>query len=88
MSDSITTGDLVMIIRPSPCCGSMDDVGKIFKVSCMTDGNGSCAYCGASHGGLRAHNPEDGWFYRTSRLKKIKPLDERQEDRVLEELFV
>jgi hypothetical protein len=42
---NIKVGDLVMVVKPAPCCGSTKNIGKIFKVTELSAG-GICS-CGA-----------------------------------------
>lgn len=42
---SIKAGDLVMVVRPSPCCGNFSDAGRIFRVKEIMRGPGRCPSC-------------------------------------------
>ena len=43
----VKIGDLVMVIKPTPCCGSTRSLGMIFKVESMELLEGAkCSVCG------------------------------------------
>lgn len=68
---TIKTGDLVMVVKPSPCCGTMSRVGLTFKVAGIV-GRARCHHCGEinTNGSVRAsHN----LGFSAKRLKKIDP---------------
>jgi len=48
MSD-IKAGDLVMVVRPSTCCGNSSLLGSIFTVDDVFRGIGRCGRCGHIH---------------------------------------
>lgn len=44
--NTIRVGDLVMIVRPTPCCGTEDVIGpRIFIVSHVETTSTHCAHC-------------------------------------------
>lgn len=70
----ITVGDLVMVIKPSPCCKNASDIGYIFEVKSIVTNSGHCEYCGKKDESLVAYS---GLYpFRMYRLKRIPPLDE------------
>lgn len=43
----VKIGDLVMVIKPTPCCGSTRSLGMVFKVESMELLEGAkCSVCG------------------------------------------
>jgi len=85
---AIKPGDLVQVVRPQPCCGCTESIGKVFVVADVWRGPGFCD-CGATYTTLTAFQ-ELGRMsgYVASRLIKIDPpaLDEGVE--TAEELTV
>lgn len=76
MSEPIKVGDLVVIARPTPCCGNEGNVGIVFVVSGI-DYGGSCSYCSRPHPrAAGAFGKSDGHMTQVSRLKRIPPLKE------------
>ena len=72
MSDRpIKAGDLVMVVKALPCCGSAAAVGTIFKVESF-GGRGRCVYCKAVRIVTTARR-ENGFVYELSRLIRIDP---------------
>lgn len=45
MNKPISKGDLVMVVRPSKCCGHTEHIGKPFTVSGLSHGGAVCS-CG------------------------------------------
>lgn len=78
MDKPISKGDLVMVLKPSFCCGSEDSISHIFTVAYVVMGaQGECRFCGhrsftdtAATGGTTSIGPE-GCDIR--RLKRIDP---------------
>lgn len=71
---SIEAGDVVMVVRPSLCCGNAAHVGKVFRVLKMEHGVlGECVYCRKrGWGTLAKDEPDSG--YELPRLKKLDGL--------------
>lgn len=75
----IKKGDLVMVVKPSECCGSDESIGVMFVVSEVKTTKSRCIYC-------RKVRMFDAAFKSNklccmiSRLKKIKPLDELERE--------
>lgn len=71
---AIKPGDLVQVIRPQPCCGATDSIGKVFTVAAVWTGKGFCD-CGAVYTATTVFSdvamPAG---YVASRLKRIDPL--------------
>lgn len=71
----IKTGDLVVVVKPTVCCGNDSAVGKIFQVGKIESMVGQCVHCGSvaqDFGAEVADEPTR--LFRASRLKKIDPL--------------
>ena len=69
----IKKGDLVMVVKPTPCCGNTDRVGLTFTVREVGRAKRPyCFYCGVLSDELAAAGGIDA-VYRLSRLKKIDP---------------
>lgn len=73
---SIKAGDLVMVVRPSPCCGNSAEVGRIFMARRISSGPGYCKHCGDVRIVSYAAPRLTGGAIEFSRLKKIDPLAE------------
>lgn len=72
MSD-IKPGDLVMIVKPMPCCGDNATLGNVFIVKSISGSDGVCGACGDyQEFAMDALRP-DGGYTQLSRLKKIDP---------------
>ena len=74
MTDPIQPGDLVMVVKPTPCCGADKRVGQIGRVVSVGYENFRCVHClrrifefGAKFDG--------GVAQPVKRLKRIPPLD-------------
>ena len=80
MDKPIGVGDLVMVVRPAPCCGNAAGAGTVFRVESITD-DGHCLKC--------AKYPLRGAWPRgviMSRLKRIPPFPELADERHDEEI--
>lgn len=69
---SIKKGDLVMVVKPAPCCGNDSAIGMTFTVSAVGNWTVLCIHCLAFIPGHAAETPL-GSGYLLSRLKKIDP---------------
>lgn len=78
-------GDLVMVVKPTLCCGNTKKIGTSFVVSELSDRLGSCPYCGHISDEMAAN---DGVFanFITRRLIKIDPLTEQDKTETLQEI--
>lgn len=76
MNEEIGVGDLVMIVKPLPCCGYSGSLGNIFKVLGVPFKPFTrCLHCGH----IKSSDDEfdlGGGFVSAHRLKKIPPLSE------------
>lgn len=70
---SIKAGDLVMIVRPSPCCIKPDAMGYIFTAGRVVHSDTTCLTCGHYNGPQSVVEFEPDHFVEESRLIKIDP---------------
>ncbi len=83
MDKPISVGDLVMVIKPTQCCGSGKHIGEIFTYLGTDDLICRCPKCG--HQVLeRTANLSDGTACEFIRLKRIPPLSEFEDVKVHE----
>lgn len=74
----IKAGDLVMVVKPTVCCGNYKNMGRVFVVTRLAGGFGLCGLCNRSIDDIDALTPFVGkhghnlWF-SASRLIKIDP---------------
>lgn len=72
----IKAGDLVMVVRPVPCCGDYSAVGQIYMVGLVRLGSFRCE-CGAEPDDLlAAFDVENKLAFEITRLIRIDPLSE------------
>lgn len=83
----IKPGDLVMVVRATPCCGSSTGCGEVFVAGAAYSGDCKCRQCG-----LRSA-PNAVWvegrrqICDMSRLIKIDPLADEHTTEHAEELY-
>jgi hypothetical protein len=69
---NIKVGDLVMVVKPAVCCGSVNSIGRIFPVEGIERVYGQCAHCG-----MRGHEYgakiANGRYVLLTRIIKIDP---------------
>ena len=71
----ISVGDLVVVVKPTPCCGSSELVGTIFIVKEFTDNPTRCKFCKVMRNyDMRVRGLST--VYELYRLKRIPPLSE------------
>lgn len=82
----IKVGDLVMVVRPRACDGSVKGIGLCSKVLRVYNTPANCPACGGTHSlGPIAEVAHNYWLFAISRLIKIDPpaeslsIDERIE---------
>lgn len=81
----LKVGDLVCVIRPTPCCNNHENIGTIFKVSPDKDRHplAECIYCKWDFENKIGVTVFDGkTFIRVGRLIKIDPPYEGEYDGV------
>ena len=66
-------GDLVMVTKPTICCGKTGSIGYIFLIGEVSRDIGDCSICGKSFFFECALDNKDGLYTHTSRLIKIDP---------------
>lgn len=84
MGEPIKEGDLVQVIRPTPCCGSTIGLGVVYTALAVGNVEQQCDCCGEIlHTGLVvaffSKHPERGTLmhgHMIERLKRIPPLSE------------
>lgn len=90
MTSDIKPGDLVMVVRPRPCCGDMSAIGRVAKVVEMPSQQKAvcCLQCLCKFEDLISFRKlDDGNVCHASRLIKIDPpalADEVERVRELE----
>jgi hypothetical protein len=86
MYNSIKIGDLVMVVKPTTCCGSSNSIGRVFKVLRSENMFSKCNHCGDLKEELHAVQSMQGsWYgYSLTRLIKINPpaLDETENEEI------
>jgi hypothetical protein len=83
----IKVGDLVMIVKPTNCCGNPSSLGQIFTVSCLETETSDCIYCGYAHEVTIAEDSRDKHWVDLNRLIKIDPPQLQEETTKDEELL-
>jgi hypothetical protein len=84
---AIKTGDLVVVVKPSLCCGNTKHLGTVVRVADVQHIDGRpCRYCGDDRSGLGAWDDDRVGWWDLPRLKRIPPLDELERDKIVEEL--
>lgn len=88
-NENISVGDLVVVVKPSTCCGSLKAVGKILTVvnRGLTD-RSKCTTCGKifSHTEYSFVALSTGKTIEITRLRKIPPLPELTSTEIKEEI--
>ncbi len=69
---SIKADDLVMVVRPAGCCGSISGIGRVFKVGRVCRQATYCIHCGHVENKDYAVF-DNGYAADIFRLKKIDP---------------
>lgn len=87
MDKPISVGDLVVLVKPTPCCGDERNVGRFFTVLSLTKKPGFpwCNHCAAERQTLSVQIADKGWV-ELYRLKRIPPLDELEGEKREEEI--
>lgn len=89
MDKPISVGDLVQVVRPSFCCGSLTELGKTFRVEELQEARWTyCTECNARGlpGGVIARGTSPYVSFINTRLKPIPPLEELESTRTEETL--
>ena len=84
MRKEIQVGDLVVVVKPTYCCGYARSLGMTFVVNKIMEGPSRCGNCGAIDETLDALKPDGDWA-ELGRLKRIPPLKELEGQRTEEE---
>lgn len=73
----IKKGDLVMVVKPSPCCGNTSAIGRVFRVlEERISGKGMCIHCYSISTGDRALIGDINRYVLFTRLIKIDPPED------------
>ena len=88
MDRPIAVGDLVVVVKATHCCGSLKNVGRVFRVLEFRSYDGKCAACGIAgdRSMLAFARPKPSNGYSLFRLKRIPPLGELEGERTEENL--
>jgi hypothetical protein len=94
MIEPIQAGDLVQVIRPVPCCGSLVGLGVIYTTIWVGMARQQCECCGELLdtiliGAYVTEHPELGLRvhgHMVERVKKIPPFPELADERHDEEI--
>lgn len=75
MNAAIKPGDLVMVVRPSACCGSTTSVGKVGTVAPNPSWGiyAECDCCGATCWDIENFRTISDGAYHVTTLQKINP---------------
>jgi hypothetical protein len=86
----IKVGDLVVVVRGMPCCGSdTKSLGKTYVVSDIIEYKDNyCLNCNVWLGSGLAAMYAIGRAVANNRLKRIPPLDELERDQIVKELSI
>lgn len=88
MTDQIKPGDLVMVVKPTPCCGNEANIGRIAKVkNVANDSFLVCVWCERLYR-KPALASLDGGRVLLSRLKKLNPPADEESRETTKELEV
>jgi len=74
MTDPIQPGDLVMVVKPTACCGASNAIGEIHRVADVLHSDLECNSCKKRFQGMAAYF-ESGDINPVRELKRIPPLD-------------
>lgn len=86
-SGAISVGDLVQVVRPSPC-GCSNALGAVFQVTGFAMGDGFKCRCGHIWGLVQVFGVQGypGMQIDPKRLKRIPPFPELKDERHDEEI--
>jgi hypothetical protein len=68
----IKAGDLVMVVRATPCCSATPDVGSVFRVASINAVVSHCELCGQWNTDPKAWDVDDSGV-RVSQCVRIDP---------------
>ena len=85
MSEPIKVGDLVVVVKPTPCCRDTSAIGEHHTIIALVGGLGRCNFCGHYETMLDAKVSVNTYF-DLHRLKRIPPLSELEGEKRDEEI--
>lgn len=69
---NIKAGDLVMVVRPTPCCGNTGGMGTVYRAAEVSAVESYCDWCGKDWSGVVVWHEDDSGC-DVSRLIRIDP---------------
>lgn len=88
MTDQIKPGDLVVVAKPTPCCGNGGKLGHVFTVAEISSGALICSNCLSISDGTIASKIKGRGGPLTSMLKKLNPPADEESRETTKELEV
>lgn len=85
MSGQIRSGDVVMIVKPTLCCGQSTVVGMMFLVGEVGEWPGSCCHCACELEGVVRATGLGSHAIEISRLVRVDPKGVRKNMASVEE---
>lgn len=82
---SFKPGDLVMVVKPTHCCGDRSEIGRTFVVAAMSEAERYCEFCDQADIAIDALDCGDSYF-PLDRLIKIDPITEQDKTETLQEI--
>lgn len=87
--DKITAGDLVVVVKPTPCCKHTADLGTIFTVLSVEFCGATCTYCGETVvATIALIDGGGGYGHLVSTLRKLRKPGKDEETTKPKELEV
>lgn len=88
MSEPIKAGDLVVVVKTTPCCGNPKALGMHFVVKSLRPARGRyhCSHCNTTWPTEVVALKEVPFAYQLHRLKRIPPLAELEGQRTQEDI--
>lgn len=76
MDKPISVGDLVAVVRATPCCGVYDPKHPVFVVTGFLIGNFTCHFCNTERPAVAVEMADPRWVCDVDRIKRIPPPEE------------
>lgn len=77
-------GDLVVVVKPTLCCGNRKRLGAIFRITEFRDGSSLCHGCGRHSSQVDAMGFGGNHCFSLERLRVIPPLNELEAEKAVE----